>query len=398
MRQITGFPHLSVSSAALVALLAFSPSSRGQAAESTLRISSADLAGLGKGSGSQSSDALTSNAWMRLALGCAVMSRPSIPCAEGGLLSAWADERSFLPLRIAGGDGQRGAAESLVLGGRLSVSPAAGRACPGSLGSFSCQDLALSPGARLKIEIDSSAGKSDRIDARGFVDLASAELIVSDVASEALPPGTRLRLLSYGGELTGSFSNAPNGTRITVGANTFVVNYMDDHAVTLSIPSNAGPGYEEWASSKGLIGDHAGPHADPDGDGRTNLMEYALDGEPLLGMDDGKLVTAVTEIPDQGEGLVVTLPVRAGAVFAGGSRKISDEIDGMVYVIEGSETRVDFQAMNFTEVQGVSTAGLPMLSTGWEYRSFRAEGSPETAREALRVKVEPSVSFVAGAR
>ncbi|QJE94417.1 hypothetical protein [Luteolibacter luteus] len=263
----------------------------------------------------------------------------------------------------------------------------------GTLGEFTCLGLSLSPLTRLKIEIDSASGSTDRIDARGQVDLGSAELLVQDVAATRLPPGTKLTLLTYEGELSGSFANAPNGAELNVGANRFVVNYMDDNAVTLTIPSHAGPGYQEWAASKGLTGNHAAPNADPDDDGRTNLMEYALDGEPLLGMDDGKVLTATTAIPDQGEGLVVTLPVRSGTVFAGSGSKVSHEIDGMVYVIDAAEELVDLPAMKLTEVQGVSTNGLPMLSTGWEYRSFRVEGASEIAAESLRVKVEPAVSF-----
>lgn len=263
----------------------------------------------------------------------------------------------------------------------------------GTFGEFSCGDLTLSPVTRLKIEIDSASGSTDRIDARGIVDLGSAELLVTDIAAKPLPPGTKLTLLTYEGELTGSFANAPNGAELQVGANTFVVNYMDDNAITLSIPSTEGPEYREWAASKGLSGKLADSHADPDADGRTNLMEFALDGEPLLGMDDGKVVTAMTPIADQGESLVVTLPVRSGTVFGGSGAKVSDAIDGMVYVIEGSHEIVDLSSMNLTEVQGISPNGLPMLSTGWEYRSFRVEGAPEMVAEAVKVKVEPAVSF-----
>lgn len=44
-------------------------------------------------------------------------------------------------------------------------------------------------------------------------------------------------------------------------------------------------GYGAWATNAGLAGDVALPAADPDGDGLANLLEYALNGQPLSSSD-----------------------------------------------------------------------------------------------------------------
>jgi autotransporter-associated beta strand protein len=46
--------------------------------------------------------------------------------------------------------------------------------------------------------------------------------------------------------------------------------------------------YDSWASAKGLAGSNNGPSQDPDFDGVSNLLEFALDGNPLAS-DTGKL-------------------------------------------------------------------------------------------------------------
>ncbi len=105
--------------------------------------------------------------------------------------------------------------------------------------------------------------------------------------------------------------------------------------------------------------------ADPDKDGLSNLLEFALDGDPSAGAAAGKVVSAIHE-----GHLTLTLPVRAGATFTGSGPLTSDPIDGLVYVIEGSGNLSTFDAGVEALLSALSD-GLPDLSTGWEYRSFR---------------------------
>jgi len=129
---------------------------------------------------------------------------------------------------------------------------------------------------------------------------------------------------------------------------------------------------------------NAAPAADAEGDQRTNLLEFATDGIPTSGSDDGKIVNAITQIAGSGH-LTLTLPVRNGAVFSGSGEQVSSPVDGIIYRIQGSTDLTNWTATPVTEVVPAQTAGLPALNPGWEYRTFRL-GTP--ARGFLRAVVE----------
>lgn len=110
---------------------------------------------------------------------------------------------------------------------------------------------------------------------------------------------------------------------------------------------------------------------DPDGDGLTNLEEFALDGNPASGIATGKVRSRMEAIGAE-QALVITLPVRDGASFSGAVSK-SATIDGVVYTIAGTNNLAAFD-QGVTEITA-STAGMPTLATGWSYRSFRLNGA-----------------------
>jgi hypothetical protein len=147
--------------------------------------------------------------------------------------------------------------------------------------------------------------------------------------------------------------------------------------------------YAGWALAKGLDGTpgkEAGKGDDPDNDGRNNLCEFAFDGNPLSGANDGKIVGKPAPVgPD--EVLTLTLPVRNGAVFpVSPGALVSNPIDGIRYIIEGDGSLSPFDD-GITEIPAI-TAGLPGLSAGWSYRTFRSPGIVPTVPKAfLRAKV-----------
>jgi autotransporter-associated beta strand protein len=150
--------------------------------------------------------------------------------------------------------------------------------------------------------------------------------------------------------------------------------------------------YFPWADSKGLTVANNGKAADPDGDGKNNLYEFAFDGNPLSGANDGKIVGKIGTVGVD-QVMTLTLPVRNGALFSApaSTYQISGLIDGLYYRIEGDETLVPF-ADPITEVTGGDATtiqtGLPLLSTGWTYRTFRAPGTVPTVPKAfLRAKI-----------
>ncbi|MBN8459724.1 MAG: hypothetical protein J0M04_17985 [Verrucomicrobia bacterium] len=128
--------------------------------------------------------------------------------------------------------------------------------------------------------------------------------------------------------------------------------------------------YYRWVIGAGLAaGGNDGPDADADGDGRSNLVEFAENTDPLSGAGGGA-VAAVREFGGSRH-ITLTLAVREGAVFVpAGSGGLQAEVDGVRYTIEGS---LDLRTFD-SPVQEVTPAladGLPALDQGWKYRSFR---------------------------
>jgi autotransporter-associated beta strand protein len=126
-----------------------------------------------------------------------------------------------------------------------------------------------------------------------------------------------------------------------------------------------------WASGFGLAGLDAEKTADPDDDGLSNLQEFAFDSDPTSGAASGKIRSRI-ETVGADQALVITLPVRNGAVFAGTPAKAAT-IDEVIYTIQGSNNLAAFdQAVS--EI-AESSVGMPALNTGWTYRSFRLDGA-----------------------
>ena len=166
--------------------------------------------------------------------------------------------------------------------------------------------------------------------------------------------------------------------------------------------------YDTWAAAKGLTGvagsgssTDPAPAADPDHDAHTNLEEYALDGNPLSGINDGKVVVKLATLADSSKVLTLTLPLRRGATFSGSTEQVSALIDGVIYSIQGSDTLAAAEwTLAVTEITGDDAtaiqAGLPALSdlnadsiTDWTYRTFRSPGTVTdgTPGDFLRAKV-----------
>jgi Glycosyl hydrolases family 16 len=122
---------------------------------------------------------------------------------------------------------------------------------------------------------------------------------------------------------------------------------------------------------------------DPDKDGRNNLIEFALDGNPANASSPGKQRALMRDIAGT-PALVLTLPVREGAIFDGYPAKTAAP-DGVEYRIEGSANLGTFN-LEVIEIPADS-AGMPGLNEGWSYRSFRLAGTPAGTAGFLRVRV-----------
>ena len=160
-----------------------------------------------------------------------------------------------------------------------------------------------------------------------------------------------------------------------------------------SVQVGAADAFQGWISGFGFSGLNSPDltkSGDPDGDGSNNLTEFALDGDPARGPLSGKVNTRTGRLSG-GEFLLMTLPVREGAVFSGAPAK-SAVVDGVVYQIEGSDGLTVFDR-EVTEVTPAMAEGMPALRPGWRYHSFRLEGAvgaadPRGPAGFLRVRIE----------
>ena len=278
-----------------------------------------------------------------------------------------------------------------TIGGNVTLAAAANLAPGASAGTLTISgalDLsALAGGAgTLAFELDALAGTNDKIVA-GTVVIGSGKLGFNDFVFTnvgGLEVGTYKLITSSG--LTGTL-DAANLTG-TIGAFSAALQLNGNDIEVVVSSANA---YASWALAKGLDVSNNAKNADPDGDGRNNLAEFAYDGNPLSGINDGKVVGKVATVSGA-KVLTLTLPVRTGAIFAADSNdQLSALIDGIYYRIEGDGTLGAFADV-VTEVttgdEGAIQAGLPLLSSGWTYRTFRSAGTvPPVPKAFLRAKI-----------
>jgi hypothetical protein len=246
-------------------------------------------------------------------------------------------------------------------------------------------NVSFTTGSTLRIDVsDASAPKKDLLSIAGSLSATGATLDF-DVT------GTLADTVYVVATYTGT---APSGfTAVGVPAG-FVVdyNYNGNSIALVKSP------YSSWATENGLTaGVNDGKQQDPDNDGIPNILEFATDGDPLVGDANAKIRSIITDV-DSGapvvNALTITLPVRAGAVFSGPGDQVSASVDGILYRIQSSTDLADFTNANVTEVTDnaaiLTLLGMPPLSgPQWTYRTFRAPGTPGTTlKEFIRAAAE----------
>jgi myo-inositol-hexaphosphate 3-phosphohydrolase len=165
-----------------------------------------------------------------------------------------------------------------------------------------------------------------------------------------------------------------NGTGyflLTINTASDVVDFETNALVSsvTSVPVFVDTPYRTWAAARGLeAGINDALTDDPDGDGNPNLKEFALDGDPLSALSDGKQRVLIEAIG--GTNLLThTFPVRNGAEFTANG-ELSATVDGLVYSIAGAADLFDF-GIQVVELVPASASGMPTLNPGWSYRTFR---------------------------
>lgn len=133
------------------------------------------------------------------------------------------------------------------------------------------------------------------------------------------------------------------------------------------------------------------PTADPDGDGFSNLAEFALKGDPTDSANHGLTAIGTPDLTGPtGREMTLTLAVRSGAVFSG-SPSPAVTIGSVRYQIEGSLDLTTFGAAVIEAPIPLAPAdtGLPDLNgSGWEYHTFILTGSKGLPNKGfLRAKI-----------
>jgi autotransporter-associated beta strand protein len=173
--------------------------------------------------------------------------------------------------------------------------------------------------------------------------------------------------------------------------------YTFDETTGILTLGTSGTPYTTWATSKGLTGlpgsaTDPAQDADPDKDGRNNLAEFAFNGDPLSGADNGKFFGLTADSDFDGntdKELILTVAVRTGTpAFTGSPSPASvNSADGITYSIEGSVDLAGFPT-TVNVVPTAVTTGLPAAGAGYEYRSFSLNGSNGLSDKGfLRAKV-----------
>jgi len=234
------------------------------------------------------------------------------------------------------------------------------------------------------------SGSCGKIKAQGL-NITTATIIFTEVTT----PNDPAYVIAEYSSLTGAnFLSATPPTGYTI-------DYAYAGGTQIALVSLTSSPYDDWAIAKGLTGltgsgTDPAKEADPDRDGLTNSQEFAMDGNPMSGINDGKVMSKVATLPsDSSRVLTLSIPVRVGATFNGPGDLVSDLIDGLTYSIQGSDDLNDFTSMAITEITGTDATSVqsslpPLSSAAWIYRSFRSPGSVNDgdSRDFLRIKVE----------
>jgi hypothetical protein len=247
--------------------------------------------------------------------------------------------------------------------------------------------LALADNAQLKFVLGATSGSNNSISGAGTVTL-DGDFVIDTTVADSLSSGTwtlenvSSLLGAYGATFTVVGFTDAGGDKWTKTNGSKTYTFDETTGVLTLVSTDA---YASWATAKGLIGSPGSStdpakSADPDGDGKNNLYEFAFDGNPLSGANDGKIVGKIGTVGGN-QVLTLTLPVRNGAAFSpdAGTDQLSAPIDALYYRIEGDETLVPFsdaitEVGAGAELTAIQT-GLPGLTTGWTYRTFRAPGA-----------------------
>ena len=288
-------------------------------------------------------------------------------------------EGSAITVAAGGTVGGSGGVGSVVISANGNIAPGSAE----TTGYFGASSAAIA--GHLKIDHDGSQSPTcDVLEVTGNLDISSATVDFNRIAGALSGPA---HVFASYGSLTGSqfaaVTNLPAGYAISY-------HYNGSNQIAL-VSDGSATAYQLWAASKGLSDADDDVGADPDKDGRTNLIEFGFDGNPLSGAADGKTVAKVANVGAV-TALTLTLPVRTSAVFPPNNGPLSSTAaETIAYAIKGS-TNLATWTLAVVEVPpaniGTLQDNLPALSPGYSYHSFYLPNSNPATNPKAFIRAE----------
>ena len=191
--------------------------------------------------------------------------------------------------------------------------------------------------------------------------------------------------VAAGGSATFSVQFAPSAIGAASAAIHIANNTASANPFHISLAGTGTTAYNNWTVDKGLTVLNKGAGQDPDNDSTTNLAEFAFNGNPLSGSDNGKVFVTTTD-NDSSRKLILTIAVLAGTPVFSADSSPTASFSGITYTIQGSS---DLDSSASVSVLATPvTSGLPPAGAGYEYRSFTLDSSTGlTAKGFLRAQV-----------
>lgn len=312
----------------------------------------------------------------------------------GRLMVKGSTESTNTLVQAAGSLGGSGA-----LQGALTV---IGTLAPGnSVGNLTAGATTLQPGARVEIEIGGDWTASPVADRLIAASLSINATPSSPVTIKVLPSGltnpTKIErafpIVQTSGGITGFSANQfqVDASALPELAGSWSIRQSGNALELVFSPKSLSTylqGFFPDVSDLSVVG----PSADPDNDGVSNLVEYAMMGNPNDASSPGLQATVISDSSaPAGEDLCLVIAVLRGAVFAAGpAGEQTATIQDITYKVQGSVGFPNFTSpVSQLGIASDTAPGLPSLAlTDWEYRSFKldlSEGLPGTG--FLRVQI-----------